>query len=431
MKKKFMASLLAAAALSAGCAPKPAHPAVSPEPVSSLMGEGGSPSDTALSEDKLVAGTICRKPENAIAWGRAWQAERGLESILTFDNLGFDFRCADISQADLGKLGDRLVYASFDDQTKWPDIIPKEYDREKLMELGRDPGLGVRALHEQGITGKGVGIAILDQALLVDHEEYGDRLRLYQEYHSAVGDVASMHGGAVSSIALGKTTGVAPDALLYYIADDVGSGDDENFVRDMRYYAKDIERLIALNKTLPQEEKIRVISMSVGYLPDTIGAAEMDEAIARARDAGIAVVWVSDRDSLAGVFTGMGRDPYGDPNDLQTVRPGYYLEEYIRNGEYTGADSVLVPMDCRTTAANTGPEGYAFYSISGASWKVPYVAGLYALACQVKPEVTFEEFVKAAQETAHPVTVPIEGREVPYGNVVDPAALLAKLQPFL
>jgi hypothetical protein len=36
-------------------------------------------------------------------------------------------------------------------------------------------------MHAQGITGQGVGIAIIDNPLLVDHEEYAGRLRLYEE----------------------------------------------------------------------------------------------------------------------------------------------------------------------------------------------------------------------------------------------------------
>ena len=41
------------------------------------------------------------------------------------------------------------------------------------MSLGRNPGLKVRELHQVGITGKGIGIGIIDTALLVDHVEYG------------------------------------------------------------------------------------------------------------------------------------------------------------------------------------------------------------------------------------------------------------------
>ena len=58
------------------------------------------------------------------------------------------------------------------------------------------------------------------------------------------------------------------------------------------------------------------------------------------------------------------------------------------------------------------------------------MAGLYALACQVKPEVTYEEFLAAAQATARPVSVWRGGEtEYPYGRAVDPAALLEALSP--
>jgi subtilisin family serine protease len=88
------------------------------------------------------------------------------------------------------------------------------------MELGKNPGLDIRQLHEQGITGRGVGIAIIDQTLLVDHQEYVNQLRLYEEGSDIQGGwlQTQMHGPAVASIAVGKTTGVAPEADLFYIA---------------------------------------------------------------------------------------------------------------------------------------------------------------------------------------------------------------------
>ena len=88
---------------------------------------------------------------------------------------------------------------------------------------------------------------------------------------------------------------------------------------------------------------------------------------------------------------------------------------------------LLVPMDRRTTASPAGEAEYAFFAGGGMSWAAPYVAGLYALACQVKPEVTFEEFLAAARSTARPVSVWRDGVEYPYGKAVDPAALLEAL----
>lgn len=364
-----------------------------------------------------AAADIARHPEPYLF------DQPGPEDILRPNELGeIDLRCADLRTVSLTELGKGPLQVSFDDRTRWPETLPVGFDPEKLMELGKDPGLGVRALHRQGITGKGVGIAIIDQTLLADHQEYAGRLRYYEEFHTAAQDPASMHGGAVASIALGETVGVAPEALLYFIADDLMKGTGENAVRDLSYYAEDIDRFVSLNETLPEGERIRVISISAGYLRDTPGAEAMDAAIARANAAGVAVVLPGN-----GRFMGMGREPYGDPNDPAVCLPGNYWEDWLYNGELDQSETLLLPMDRRATASPTGAEDYVYYSTGGASWKVPYVAGLYALACQVKPDVTYEEFETAALAAAKPVRVVHEGEEYLFGNVVDPAALLETL----
>lgn len=366
---------------------------------------------------------IARSPA---PWGEETLMRRAYRASLVPNKLGVaDLRCADLRETDLSGQGAQLLRADFDSRTQWPQALPEGVDPAALMELGRDPGLGVRALHAQGVTGQGVGIAIIDQTLLTGHREYAGRLRYYEEFNSAKEEAeASMHGSAVASIALGEGVGVAPGALLYYVADDLGTGAEQ----DMTNYAADIDRLVAMNAALPEGEKIRIISISAGCMPGDRGAAEMDAAVARARSAGVAVIWVSDTDPLSGAYLGLGREPYGDPDSLDALRPGLFWEDGLYGGDFTGAGALLVPMDRRTTASPTGTEDYAYYINGGTSWAIPYVAGLYALACQVKPDVTFEAFTAAARATARPVSITAGGKEYPYGSVVDPAALLEALK---
>src|SRR5581483_10485155 len=125
-----------------------------------------------------------------------------------------------------------LTWASFDSSTIWPQSarLPGAYDPARVMELGKDPGLGIRSLHARGITGRGIGIAIIDQPLLIDHQEYASQLRLYEEVGLSIvtrglstHTVANLHGCATASVAVGRSCGVAPEADLYYIATTAAS----------------------------------------------------------------------------------------------------------------------------------------------------------------------------------------------------------------
>lgn len=47
------------------------------------------------------------------------------------------------------------------------------------METGKGPGLNIRELHRNGITGKGVSVAVFDKCINPDHEEFTGRIIYY------------------------------------------------------------------------------------------------------------------------------------------------------------------------------------------------------------------------------------------------------------
>ncbi|MCP4146723.1 MAG: hypothetical protein GY757_03140, partial [bacterium] len=67
-------------------------------------------------------------------------------------------------QRDLRKYGDTLKYCSFDTATPWPpkNKMPAGFSPEDIIETGKSHGLGIKSLHSQGITGKGIKVAIID-----------------------------------------------------------------------------------------------------------------------------------------------------------------------------------------------------------------------------------------------------------------------------
>ena len=327
-----------------------------------------------------------------------------------------DLRSTDISALDVRGRIDDLFYASYDSKTRWPKKLPPGFDPAHIMELGKNPGLGIRKLHQRGITGKGIGIAIIDQGLLVDHIEHKDRLRLYEEIHCG-DDQAQMHGPAVASIALGKTVGVAPEADLYFIAETHGVFQPGGFDWDFSYLARSIDRILEVNSQLPAPNKIRVISISVGWGPHQKGYAEITAAVERAKKEGIFVVSSSlfETSGRRLFFHGLGREPSADPERFESYRPGlWWVDQFYGGRAAPNAETkmLLVPMDSRCTASPTGTEDYAFYREGGWSWCIPYIAGLYALACGVRPDVTPEIFWAKAIETGDSVEIPAR-RPVP------------------
>jgi hypothetical protein len=341
------------------------------------------------------------------------------------DAFQVDVRQTDLSQLDLHDRPADVLMATFDEGTTWPspDRLPTDFDPQRSMELGKNPGLGVRELHAAGITGRGVGIGIVDQTLLTTHQEYADHLQVYEETDDIGFDVsAAMHGAAVTSIAAGKTIGVAPEADVYFIGTGFGNSDSYEH-NDFAYLARGIRRLLEINESLPPDRKIRVISMPIGWDDQVTGYAELKSALDEAQAAGILLVSTT----LNEVYDfdlgpGLGRAPESDPNEFASYAPGLFWansSNFVLLRRALEGDPVYTPMDSRTTASPTDSAEYVFYRAGGMSWSVPYLAGMYALAAQVDPHITPERFLSLALRT---------GRHFPYGIILDPVALIKAIQ---
>lgn len=339
-----------------------------------------------------------------------------------------DLRARDLRALDLAERIADLRHADFDSRTRWPAKLPAGFDPAAVLELGRNPGLGVRAVHARGITGAGVGIGIVDQTLLVEHVEYRERLRSYEELHS-YGLEAQMHGPAVASIAVGKSVGVAPGADLYYVAATSGTYEGRTFQRDYQWLGKAIERLLEINTRLPAGRKIRVISVSLGWSSNTNGVPGVLAAIERATAANVFVITTSLERTHRISFQGLGRDPNADPDRVAAYRPGaFWSGHFWGGGRFPPGKRLLVPMDSRTVASPAAADEYVHYAAGGLSWSVPWVAGLYALACQVKPAITPDQFWKEALDTGSTIRLERDGEAIEFGTIANPVALVARLQ---
>jgi subtilisin family serine protease len=311
------------------------------------------------------------------------------------ESVGLDFIGADVSKLNLKNKETLLVrWASFDSSTKWPKL-PQGFKPQEILEEGKNPGLNIKSLQKKGITGRGVNVGVIDMTLLKDHEEYKDRVVYYEE-HLAFPN-PEMHGSGVVSLLCGKSIGVAPDANVYYIATSFTSDEEGNTKCTKIAWA--INRLLDMNKTLSDADKIKVISLSASFRPNEEGYLEAVAAQKRAIEEGVLVVSSVMEEYYTLAFQGLGRTPYSDPDELQSYTLGSWWAADAENWVNSNTQRVYLPMDSRTTASPWDTEGYIFYRVGGWSWVAPYLAGLYALGLQVNPDLTPSEFATALYTT--------------------------------
>jgi len=205
----------------------------------------------------------------------------------------------DFSEASKRYIGSMI----FDTSTDWPALMPQGFSPLSIIEKAKNPGLGVTELHDEGIDGKGINVAIIDQPLQGYHPEFRT---IVDNYDVDSGSTNSMHGPSVASLLVGKTIGVAPGANLYYVS-------APSWKADSSYYARALDYILEENTQLPSDNKIRVVSISANPsgLPFKTNYDQWNQAVTRAKAAGIIVLTA------------------GDDSDIEICRSWYDFLSYL------------------------------------------------------------------------------------------------------
>jgi serine protease AprX len=312
-----------------------------------------------------------------------------VSSVKNFD----DVRWKDLRGVESQLDTQMIATLWFHQKTVWPNRYAPV--AANVLLKGMNPGLGVRGLHAQGITGKNVNVAIIDQNLCqaLDHPEYRGKIVKYhdvgtnQPYSSG-----SMHGPAVTSLLVGTNIGTAPDADLYFVA-------EPSWNQDAAFYANALDWIIDENISLPAGSKIRVVSVSAAPSgpgsPFNKNNASWDAAYTRARNAGILVIDCTSNHGL----TGACYYDVDNPDDLSKVVPGYPAF----NSYTVDTNRICVPNSFRTQAeeSNQGDTGYQYTGQGGLSWTCPYMAGVLAMGWQVRPELSDSLMVGLLYKSAY------------------------------
>jgi len=326
---------------------------------------------------KKVSSKVLLSKENA-GDSDSFMIVKTATSAARFDNVRFK----DLKALDLTKEPGLANTLNFNEKTVWPEAskLPKDFSPAKVLEQGMNPGLGVRKIHEQGITGKGVSVAIIDQPLFQDHPEFSGKIAAY--FDTGCQSDNSMHGPAVTSLLVGTKCGTAPDAKVYFTA-------APSWLADSAYYAKALEWILEQNSKLEGNQKIRVVSVSA--CPSGPGSpfkknnADWDNAVKKAKEQGILV---SDCSMENGFVGSCYYDPNA-PDDVTKCLPGYPGLDSFKSSK----SLLLVPCSPRTTAEHYEQKNpsYQFCARGGLSWGIPYCAGILALGWQVNPDLSGQQ----------------------------------------
>ena len=325
-------------------------------------------------------------------------------AVFDIQDIPDDMRNLNLSFANLSKMGNGFRYRIFNDKTIFPAEMNKmpttdNYQPNYILEAGKNPGLGVRSIHEQGITGKGVNVAIIDEPfyMITGHPEYKDKIVEY--VNMTDNNRTSHHGALVTSLLAGKTIGTAPGVNVYFYSPQFILTDDNKF--DALPYATALDMVVEKNKMLPNDQKIKIVNISVAPTPLISGDNEGRpgwangekylESYNRAIESGLLVLDASLENGIIGAC----EYDFENPEDVT-------LCNLVDSG--WGKKEILAPMMYRTIAealTDDGVYSYTYQPYGGLSSAIPYAAGIVALGWEVRPDLTADEIMQILLNTAY------------------------------
>lgn len=292
------------------------------------------------------------------------------------DNTFQDIEFADVDLSQYTKAFKRINFNEKTFAKVSPKHLPEGFNPQEILEKGKTIGLGIDKVHNMGYTGEGVSYAIIDTGTLdasgKQHNDIHFKEYNVSQYADKLG-IDHFHGRATSYIA----QEIAPKANCYYYATHTGENMDAPVLDNLK-------SILEKNKSLPDNQKIRFVSMSM----QLYGGEEAKQIVKELEAQGVWVFYSGcPEDNQRGYLEKI--NPNGDPNDFDNYQIHSGMENmlYVNSGDRTVPDSA-------------SPTAYRHDCRASQSWSIPVIAGYYILACQADPSMTKEKFMELANKTA-------------------------------
>ncbi len=277
-----------------------------------------------------------------------------------FSIWGFSFN--DLRYIKFGNINDELLSKiSFSTKTILPKNTPIKMEEDMFK---KDDSFS--KLHEDGINGEGINVAVIDYGFHIIHDEIKDNLikiiNTSNDYH--------FHGSVVSSIFVGKDIGVCPKSKLYFYECSYS-----NQINDVINALKDIYKL---NES---GANIRVVNISASLHREN---SEFEIISNKLKGQGCYVI-----DSIT----------FGE--HFTCINKCYKTNKYYYNDWQSDGHKKLIGV-LRPTYMLPFVEtekDYQYKEQNSYSWVIPVISGMFTLALQINPNLTYDEFVEIAEET--------------------------------
>ncbi|MEU4088640.1 S8 family serine peptidase [Streptomyces aureus] len=260
--------------------------------------------------------------------------------------------------------------------------------------------IGTPKAWEDGLTGKGVTVAVLDTGVDTSHPDLAGRVTQTKSFIDGE-DVADRNGhgthvtstvGGTGAASDGKEKGVAPEATLAVgkVLSDQGSGSESQIIAGMEWAARDVHA--------------KVISMSLGSTEASDGTDPMAVALdTLSKETGALFVVAAGN---TGAPSSIGSP--GAADSALTIgavdssdEAAYFTSAGPRYGDNALKPDLAAPGVDILAARSQLVDGSGYYtSMSGTSMATPHVAGVAALLAQEHPDWTGARLKDALMSTS-------------------------------
>ncbi len=305
----------------------------------------------------------------------------------SFANWGFSY--LDLSDKDLSSVSlEVLSRVAFSSTTIWPtqSKLPKGFNPQSILNYTSITSDTVINLHNQGINGEGITIAVIDNRFQGENHIEFENANLIKctlrnaeiiDYHFHMEDVLAK--------LCGKNLGIAPKSkILYYEVSD-----EEDCSLDVLNALKDIKTRI-LNR-----EQIRIVNYSYSLTDDDNPFKYQRECMKLVEELKQLNCELIDSTRFGEQFFCCGTTFLNIEDKIDCYTPASFAKG--KPYESKVKDKINILCSGRAIPEFCSNIGYKYESIDCFSWTIPQCVGYYALCLQINPNLSFNDWVELCQ----------------------------------